>query len=957
MITGELKSKIDRVWDAFWLAGISNPIEVIEQITHLLFVRRLDELQTLKENRANRTGQPIQDPIFPAGNSPTGVPFEALRWKSFKNESPENAYAVVDNHVFPFLRTLGSDGSTYSSHMEGARLTIPTPGLLAKVIDMLNDVPMNRRDTNGDLYEYMLGKLSASGQNGQFRTPRHLIDLMVRMTAPTPKDSICDPACGTAGFLMAASEYVRDEFGDDLHDPATRDHFHESMFHGYDFDRTMLRIGSMNMLMHGVEKPDIRYRDSLSQAAGGDEGKYSLILANPPFAGSLDYEAVSRDLLKVVKTKKTELLFLARILKLLQPGGRAAVVVPDGVLFGSSTAHRALRRILVENHKLDAVVKLPAGAFKPYAGVSTAILFFTRTDSGGTDDVWFYDIQADGWSLDDKRQPLLDAGQLGAAPDEAFVVANHAKNNLPDVLDRWHQRDASEKSRPRTAQSFCVPKAEIVGNDYDFSLNRYRFQGASSRLKLGHHVVSPLPKNGVDGFLVVNHRSIRLSGLEIDPLAAERAVGRVTPLREGDIICRTIGEPRFMAIGPILDSQPLAADKSLHVIRPEKVAPDVLLAILRSEYVSQRIEARRYSGPGMPRITYENLLQVELPQLPSSNFEGFDGLPLERLRGKAERLVATLEARAGQAFSALEGDAALLEYMDTVTDASAAGRAIDQLSTALSIAQLTFPHPIARQLRAYSIARTSGDPRAESEAVLHLFEACLITLGATLGGCLASLSGTLNGNWRNNLRKRALSFGDWHRLASASASDLLARGVSLSGLADAAKQGSELDSLLKDFISWRNHRSHGSGPRTRSDFLVDNGERRLKIDYLIKSLRPMTRLQWRVVDDLDWDPNDQVFRTRIRDLRGDHPDFSVAETTRTSPVARGQVMVSDGSREWSLDGVLRYAPCRECGNDEFFYPDSRSEDGLLYRSLGRGHVVTSDFSELPTYLRAIVDRD
>jgi len=474
VITGELKSKVDRVWDAFWSGGISNPIEVIEQITYLLFVRRLDEMQTREENRANNTGQPLRNPIFPEGTAPTGVPYAALRWSSFKNESPENAYEIVDNHVFPFLRTLGSDGSTYSSHMEGARLTIPTPALLAKVVDMLSDVPMKRRDTNGDLYEYMLGKLSTSGQNGQFRTPRHLIDLMVRMTAPTPKDSICDPACGTAGFLMAASEYVREAYGDDLHDGETSKHFHESMFHGYDFDRTMLRIGSMNMLMHGVERPDIRYRDSLSQAAGGDEGKYSLILANPPFAGSLDYEQVAKDLLKVVKTKKTELLFLALFLKLLQPGGRAAVVVPDGVLFGSSTAHRTLRRMLVEDHKLDAVVKLPAGAFKPYAGVSTAILFFTRTDSGGTDDVWFYDVRADGWSLDDKRQPLLDAGQLGAAPEDAFLVANHDKNNLPDVLDRWRQRSGSEKSRARTEQSFCVPKAEIAENGYDLSLNRYR---------------------------------------------------------------------------------------------------------------------------------------------------------------------------------------------------------------------------------------------------------------------------------------------------------------------------------------------------------------------------------------------------------------------------------------------------------------------------------------------------
>lgn len=474
MITGELKSKVDRVWDAFWSGGISNPLEVIEQITYLLFIRRLDDLQTAEENKANRLGTPVAQRFFPEGDAPTGVPYAHLRWSYFKNEAPQTAFDLVDKHVFPFLRTLGGADSTYAAHMEGARLTIPTPGLLVKVIDLLNDVPMNRRDTNGDLYEYMLGKLATSGQNGQFRTPRHIIELMVQLMAPTPKDEICDPACGTAGFLMAAARYVREQHPTVLTDAAQRDRYHSSMFHGYDFDRTMLRIGSMNMLMHGVEKPDIRYRDSLSESAGGDEGKYSLILANPPFAGSLDYEAVSKDLLKVIKTKKTELLFLALFLRLLQPGGRAAVIVPDGVLFGSSSAHKALRKTLVEDQKLDAVIKLPSGVFKPYAGVSTAILVFTRTDSGGTDDVWFYDVQADGFSLDDKRNPLLDHGQLGAAPKDPFVVANHAKNNLPDVLDRWGQRMTSERSRARTEQSFCVPKVEIAAQGYDLSLNRYK---------------------------------------------------------------------------------------------------------------------------------------------------------------------------------------------------------------------------------------------------------------------------------------------------------------------------------------------------------------------------------------------------------------------------------------------------------------------------------------------------
>jgi len=443
----ELKSKIDAVWNAFWSGGISNPLEVIEQITYLLFIRRLDDLQTLQENKARRLGQPITDPTFLPGQ-------ENLRWSTFKNMEPGVMFRVVDGEVFPFLRRLGGEGSTYADHMKDARFTVPTPALLSRVVDMLDGVPMDNRDTNGDLYEYMLSKLATSGQNGQFRTPRHIIELMVDMTAPKPSDEICDPACGTAGFLVAASEYLREHHPSVLTDAAQRKHFTASMFHGYDFDSTMLRIGSMNMLLHGVEAPDICYRDSLSESAADVEGRYTLILANPPFAGSLDYESTSKALLKDVKTKKTELLFLALFLRLLKPGGRAAVIVPDGVLFGSTSAHKTLRRRLVEEQKLDAVVKLPSGVFKPYAGVSTAILFFTKTNSGGTDDVWFYDVRADGFSLDDKRNPV-----------EA--------NDLPDVLARWQNLEA-ERDRARTDQSFLVPKADIVAQDYDLSINRYK---------------------------------------------------------------------------------------------------------------------------------------------------------------------------------------------------------------------------------------------------------------------------------------------------------------------------------------------------------------------------------------------------------------------------------------------------------------------------------------------------
>ncbi len=456
MITGELRSKVDRIWDTMWSGGISNPLSVIEQLTYLLFIKRLDELHTLREYKATRTGMPIEDPVFTAEQ-------DHLRWSRFKEAAPEQMFETVRDRVFPFIKTLGDNGqsdgegnSTYTHHMKDALFMMPTARVLANVVDQLDGIDMADSDTKGDLYEYMLGKIATAGQNGQFRTPRHIIKLMVDMTAPTPKDVICDPACGTAGFLIAASEHLVEHHSGTIYkDPAARRRFNDHTFHGYDFDNTMLRIGSMNMLLHGVENPDIRYKDSLAEADDDDAERYSLILANPPFAGSLDYESTAKDLQRIVKTKKTELLFLALFLRLLQTGGRAAVIVPDGVLFGSSKAHKTLREILIEEQKLDAIVSMPAGVFRPYAGVSTAILLFTKTNSGGTDDVWFYDMQADGFSLDDKRTPQPD------------------KSDLADILTRWQQRDA-EDDRARTDQSFLVPKAEIADNDYDLSINRYK---------------------------------------------------------------------------------------------------------------------------------------------------------------------------------------------------------------------------------------------------------------------------------------------------------------------------------------------------------------------------------------------------------------------------------------------------------------------------------------------------
>ena len=430
MITGELRNKIDRIWETFWTGGITNPLDVIEQFTYLLFIKQLDDVETIKENEANFLGVPFES-MFPGD-------CQKYRWSKFKNlGSADEMYELVANGVFSFIKNLHQDGdSAYAKYMGDAIFKIPTAAMLTKIVDGIDKLELGDADSKGDLYEYLLSKVATAGTNGQFRTPRHIIKMMVELVKPQPDDIIIDPAMGSAGFLIEAQQYLRDNHADMFLNAKLREHFNNDMFYGNDMDRTMLRIGAMNMLLHGVGNPNISYRDSLSEQ-NADNEKYTLILANPPFKGSLDYEAVSADLLKVTKTKKTELLFLALFLRVLKKGGRAAVIVPDGVLFGSSNAHKQIRKEIIDNNKLDAVISMPSGVFKPYAGVSTAILVFTKTGSGGTDNVWFYDMKADGYSLDDKRQEIAD-------------------NDIPDIINRFSNL-ADEQARARTEQSFFVP--------------------------------------------------------------------------------------------------------------------------------------------------------------------------------------------------------------------------------------------------------------------------------------------------------------------------------------------------------------------------------------------------------------------------------------------------------------------------------------------------------------------
>ena len=443
-----IKSIIDRVWMNFFEGGVVNPLTVIEQITYLLFVKGLDDIEIAHEKNDVLLGIKSKR-IF-------DEEYQNCRWSKFKDYPAEKMFKIMSLEVFPFIKNLAKDkNSGYAKYMEDAIFIIPTPIMLQKVVTAMDILEMKDRDTKGDIYEYLLSKLSQAGVAGQFRTPRHIIKMIVELMKPTPEDIIVDPACGTAGFLVEAGEYLRKNKNDLFLSENLTEHFNNTMFYGFDMDRTMLRIGAMNLMQHGIENPNIMYKDSLSED-NEDRGKYTLVLANPPFKGAIDFERTSKELLDVTKTKKTELLFLALFLRSLKIGGRCASIVPDGVLFGSSNAHKEIRKEIIENHKLEAIISMPSGVFKPYAGVSTAIMIFTKTTQGGTDKVWFYDMTADGFSLDDQRQPVKE-------------------NDIPDIINRFNDRDSeSEKNRERTEKSFFVSKEEIVKNDYDLSINKYK---------------------------------------------------------------------------------------------------------------------------------------------------------------------------------------------------------------------------------------------------------------------------------------------------------------------------------------------------------------------------------------------------------------------------------------------------------------------------------------------------
>src|SRR3989339_463454 len=446
MLHTELKSKIRKLWDKFWSGGISNPLQAIEQISYLIFMKKMEDKDILDEQNAVLKGVKYKS-VF--------IGHENCRWSVWSEYSSDKILAHVRDVVFPFMRNLGEANSSYAKYMKDASFSLPTASLLIEAVNIINDLHIKEQnqDTQGDIYEYLLSELTTAGKNGQFRTPRHIIRMMVNLSGPELGDRILDPACGTAGFLVNAYEYILNinkKEGVSTLTPQKKRILDEESLYGYDIDRTMVRIAVMNLMMHGITNPQIKGEDTLSKRYN-ENGAYDLILANPPFKGSINESEKSDEF--TISTSKTELLFLELMYNSLSVGGRCSVIVPDGVLFGNSNAHRSIRKLLLEKCRLDAVISMPSGIFKPYAGVSTAVLYFTKGEP--TEKVWFYDMEADGFSLDDKRTPQPD------------------KNDIPNILESFEKRN-KENNKDVAKKHFFVLIDEIKANDWDLSINKYR---------------------------------------------------------------------------------------------------------------------------------------------------------------------------------------------------------------------------------------------------------------------------------------------------------------------------------------------------------------------------------------------------------------------------------------------------------------------------------------------------
>jgi len=962
VLSSELKIAIDRVWDAFWSEGISSPSEIIEQISYLMFLRILDDMQTAKEREAVRSGQPVENPIY------TGRT-QDLRWSHFTHQAPHEMLVTLRDRVFPWMHALAPEQFTFSHHLQDARLTLPTPGLLARVIDLLDNIQLDgiRLDKDGvgaDLYKHMLGRAAAAGHAGQFFTPHHIIQLIIEMMAPESEDQICDPACGAGGFLVGAAEYLRRSRSEPpIHNDLSNE-ANESMFHGFDINSTMLRISTMNMLLHGVKQPDIRYKNSLTEDTADDAQRYSLILTNPPFAGSLDYEATARDLQAIIRTKKTELLFLASSLQLLKLGGRAAIIVPEGVLFGSSRAHIELRRLLVERHRLDAVVKLPSSAFKPYAGVSTSILFFTKTNSGGTENVWFYEVTADGRSLDDERNPLLDEDKLDPTSKSPLSEVGQDGDSLSDVLARWTNRNTSERKRRRTDQSFCVPKADIAAQDYDLSLNNYRRPhtqrkqaaeldgwrlGDFAEVLAGGVGSAETAKNlnpaDVSREQRVLHPSLLTSSLPDVKDLPIRANSREPKyrLREGDIVGRDLASVRYWTVLPG-DYEGVQAGQGILVIRlnREVVPREYLIAYLSSPQAEQ--DFPRYGT--IPRIRRADLENIIIPACDGD----FDSIRIASMRlgegaEEADRIQRALQESRTRIFEGKTSADRRVRLEQAADLSSLTAQNLRKQSERYKAFQETYPYAAARAVRKLEQSLNLGE---RHEAAIQCAESLIQSLGI-FSLALASHAGRQGipeiTAWVQSVRQGGASLGHWVGVIRAVGADARESGNGAAGLADATalqKGGKGLMADLNSLVTLRNSIRHGAGPRTRAE--KEHSLTKLE-NLLFNSLSSsafLARSEWVYMDRLHWLPEIGRYKISGLSLMGDHPDFEPVEFETDLPLADNSLYMRTAQGIIPLSPFCILSDCPTCMTPELYYPDRLKSSMALLKSLDRGHELESE---------------
>ena len=922
-----------------------------------MFLRFLDDMQTAKERKAARTNSPVEDPIYTEGT-------QHLRWSHFVNEFPQQMLSTLRDGVFPWLHAQYWEEFAFYRDARDVRFTISTPSLLARVVDMLSEIPLNEWEIWGDFYEYMLSKIAVAGRYGQFRTPRHIVQLIIEMMAPGPADEICDPTCGTAGFLVAAAEYVNRAHIKPLAESIQYRNGNGRIFHGFDFDRTMLRIASMNMLVHGIEKPDIRYRDLLAEGTVGEAERYSMILADPPFAGSLDYEATARELLAIVKTHKTELLFIALFLRLLKTGGRAAVIVPEGALFGPTAAHKKIRRTLVEDQKLEAVVKLPSAVFKPYTGVSTSILFFTKTNSGGTDYVWFYEVIADGWSLDDKRKNLLADDKLGPAPRSVLSETDLARNNLPDVLARWTRRDASERRRRRTEQSFCVSKSDIAAQDYDLSLNCYRRLGEMEKTlrvegwRLGDFAKvlaggvgsteidkTPMP-DFADKQQRVLHPSFLMSPLPNVKDLPIRTNSREPKyrLRQGDVVGRDLASNRYWTVLPD-EYEGVQAGQGILVIRlTREVIPVEYLAAYLSSPQAER-DFPRYGV--IPRIRRADLENITIPAC-EGDFESIRAAisRLEEGAYEADRVQRALRESRISIFEAATKHERRIQLEQAGDFSSLIAQNLRKQNEPYKVFQEAYPYGTARAVRKFKHSTTLAE---KHEAVIQCSESLILSLGI-LSLAFAAHAGRQNlaeiAEWVESVRHGGPSLGHWVKVIKAVGADARESGDRAAGLAEATvlkKGGKGLTADLGALVTLRNKIRHGAGPRTRAE--IEKSLERLEhlVFSSLSSSAFLARSQWVHIDRLRWLPEVGRHQVSGLSLMGDHPDFEPVDFETDRPLADNSLYVFTQQGEIvPLSPFCILSDCPACLAPELYYPDRLTSSTAQLKSLDRGHELESD---------------